>query len=82
MNRLIFNEGGQPVFLDDLKLLQENDTGFNHRLLEAITGSRQTFLLEQIEGKPVSVDQEKMTTTFDDRRRWRVSRLPSNADNG
>ena len=65
MNRLIFNEGGQPVFLDDLKLLQDNDTGFNHRLLEAITGSRQAFLLEQIEGKPVSVDQEKMTTTFD-----------------
>lgn len=24
MNRLIFSEGGQPVFLEDLKMLQDN----------------------------------------------------------
>ena len=26
MNRLKFNEGGQPVYVDDLETLQENDT--------------------------------------------------------
>ena len=25
MNRLLFSEGGQPVCLDDLKLLQDNE---------------------------------------------------------
>ena len=65
MNRLVFNEGGQPVYLDDLKLLQDNDVDANRRLFETITEHTSVFLLDKIEGKIVSVDQNKGLTTFD-----------------
>lgn len=63
MNRLLFNEGGQPIFLDDVKLLQDNDAGFNRQFLNAISGKSSAFLLQHLDMKPLSVDQEKLTTT-------------------
>lgn len=63
MNRLVFNEGGQPIFLDDIKLLQENDAGFNRQFLNAISGKSSAFLFQPLDMKPLSVDQEKLTTT-------------------
>ena len=63
MNRLLFNEGGQPIFLDDIKLLQDNDAGFNRQFLNAISGKSSAFLLQHLDMKPLSVDQEKLTTT-------------------
>ena len=63
MNRLLFNEGGQPIFLDDIKLLQDNDAGFNRQFLNAISGKSSAFLLQYLDMKPLSVDQEKLTTT-------------------
>lgn len=63
MNRLLFNEGGQPLFLDDIKLLQDNDAGFNRQFLNAISGKSSAFLLQYLDMKPLSVDQEKLTTT-------------------
>jgi carboxypeptidase C (cathepsin A) len=38
MNRLEFGEGGQPVYLDDLKLLQENMTALVLAMLPLTTG--------------------------------------------
>ena len=63
MNRLVFNEGGQPIFLDDIKLLQDNDAGFNCQFLNAISGKSSAFLFQPLDMKPLSVDQEKLTTT-------------------
>ena len=63
MNRLLFNEGGQPIFLDDIKLLQDNDAGFNRQFLNGISGKSSAFLLQHLDMKPLSVDQEKLTTT-------------------
>jgi len=63
MNRLVFSEGGQPLFLDDIKLLQDNDAGFNRQLLNAISGRSSVFLLQALDMKILSVDQEKFTTT-------------------
>ena len=63
MNRLVFNEGGQPIFLDDIKLLQDNDAGFNRQFLNAISGKSSAFLFQPLDMKPLSVDQEKLTTT-------------------
>ena len=63
MNRLLFNEGGQPIFLDDIKLLQDNDAGFNRQFLNAISGKSSAFLFQPLDMKPLSVDQEKLTTT-------------------
>lgn len=38
MNRLKFNEGGQPVYLDDLELLQENERTMLRALVGSLTG--------------------------------------------
>ena len=63
MNRLKFNEGGQPVYVDDLETLQENDAESMKRLLEALTGGVKAYLLTEWETEIVSVDVEKSTTT-------------------
>ena len=63
MNRLLFNEGGQPIFLDDVKLLQDNDASFNRQFLNAVTGDSPIFLIKRLESKLISVDPSKLTTT-------------------
>lgn len=63
MNRLKFNEGGQPVYVDDLETLQENDTAGMKRLLETLTGGVKAYLLADIKAEIVSVDVDKSTTT-------------------
>ena len=63
MNRLKFNEGGQPVYVDDLETLQENDTAGMKRLLEILTGGVKACLLADIKAEIVSVDVDKSTTT-------------------
>ena len=63
MNRLKFNEGGQPVYVDDLETLQENDTAGIKRLLETLTGGVKAYLLADIKAEIVSVDVDKSTTT-------------------
>lgn len=63
MNRLKFNEGGQPVYVDDLETLQENDTVSMKRLLETLTGGVKACLLADIKAEIVSVDVDKSTTT-------------------
>lgn len=63
MNRLKFNEGGQPVYVDDLETLQENDTASMKRLLETLTGGVKAYLLADASAEIVSVDVDKSTTT-------------------
>lgn len=46
MNRMKFSEGGQPVYLDDLRLLQDNSKLAAEYLLSAIGRGRSTMLLE------------------------------------
>lgn len=64
MNRLKFNEGGQPVYLDDLKLLQDNDEGAMSSLMEALGGGKTAFLLKKIDVTDASADIEAGTTSF------------------
>lgn len=47
MNRLLFSEGGQPVCLDDLKLLQDNEQEGIKLLLSALVDTK-VFLLDKI----------------------------------
>ncbi len=63
MNRLIFNSGGQPVYLDDLKLLQDNDADAMKALTAALGGST-AFLLSKPEVTDTSVDPTTAVTTF------------------
>ena len=44
MNRIKFNEGGQPVFLDDFKLLQDNQQCFSEELIRALCGDTDVII--------------------------------------
>lgn len=41
MNKIKFNQGGQPIYLDDLQLLQDNTTQNLQYLLTALVGKNQ-----------------------------------------
>ena len=64
MKRLKFNEGGQPVFLDDLKVLQENDDNSVRTLFRALGNGENAFLLKKPEVADVSASEDDYTTTF------------------
>ncbi|MBR0183089.1 MAG: hypothetical protein IJQ05_07440 [Bacteroidaceae bacterium] len=46
-NKILFSEGGQPVFLDDLKLIQDNGVSMNGALIRALTGQDGACLVEK-----------------------------------
>lgn len=46
-NKILFSEGGQPVFLDDLKLIQDNGVNMNAALIRALTGQNGPCLVEK-----------------------------------
>lgn len=48
MNRLKFNEGGQPVYLDDLEALQDNNMGMWKAILGMMTQDSEAFLLKGV----------------------------------
>ena len=48
MNRLKFSEGGQPVYLDDFKLLQDNSKDVTEKILAAICQGSRTMLLQKL----------------------------------
>lgn len=61
MNKLLFNEGGQPVFLDDLELMQAEPLSQLGMLLKALGAGTGTYLLKEKNGKmlgPVGDDKE------------------------
>ena len=47
MNKLIFNTGGQPVYLDDLKLLQDNAGDALKLLVRGVCGGVKAFMVEK-----------------------------------
>ena len=60
MNRLKCNEGGQPVYLDDLETLQANDVQGMALLLAALTGSEGAYLLRAQKGEVVDEEGKNM----------------------
>lgn len=64
MNKLRFNEGGQPVFLNDLQLLQDNFFEVWDTILKLLANGEDVFVLDDY---PYSVDQTvagQKTMTF------------------
>ena len=70
MNKLLFNQGGQPVFLDDMKLLQDNPGSQAAMLLGGLTGGVNVFLFNSMNGELVSSDVTNGTSTFRISRNW------------
>ena len=65
MNRLIFSEGGQPVFLEDLKMLQDNMVDLVMSLFPITDGEAQNSIC--------------LLYTSPSPRDLRISRMPSSA---
>lgn len=63
MNRLVFSEGGQPVCLDDLKLLQELFFESMKPFLKALVKT-DVFILEDYIFQNAELDEEKGETKF------------------
>lgn len=62
MDRLKINDGGQPIYLDDLSLLQGNDAESLRSLLVAMGGGG-AYLLSALDADIVSTDSTALTTT-------------------
>lgn len=60
MNRLKFNEGGQPVYVDDLETLQENDFGMRKAMLSVMTMGSKAFLLSDVDQERGDNNQVKI----------------------
>lgn len=72
MNKMLFSEGGQPLYIDDLKTLQENPTNQMSALLQALGANTSAFLLERIQGELKKLNEGDKTTTFQTKKNWLV----------
>lgn len=70
MIKLLFKEGGQPVYLDDLEALQNNAQTQLGLLLSNLGDGADMYLFEKMEADIVSGDITKGTTTFKTRQNW------------
>lgn len=70
MIKLLFKEGGQPVYLDDLENLQSNAQNQLGLLLSNLGDGADTYLFDSMEADIVSDDITKGTTTFKTRQTW------------
>ena len=61
MNRLKFSEGGQPVYLDDIKLIQENDITAVRAIISALSNDVEVFLLKDMSAEIVSATENGST---------------------
>lgn len=64
MNRLKISEGGQPIYLDDLQLLQDNDIFSIKSLLQALGNGQRAFLLQPLQADFLNYDESQEKTTF------------------
>lgn len=64
MKMLKFNEGGQPVFLDDLKTLQDNQQETSSQLMSVLGNSQKAFLMKKPAVETVQISEDELTTTF------------------
>lgn len=74
MNKVIFHEGGQPIFLDDLKTIQDFAMGQLSNLLRVLGQEEDIFLLNDMSGDIVSYDSETGKTTFKIKKNWIVNK--------
>ena len=72
MNKMLFSEGGQPLYIDDLKTLQENPTNQMSALLQALGANTSAFLLERFQGELKKLNEGDKTTTFQTKKNWLV----------
>ncbi len=72
MNKMLFSEGGQPLYIDDLKTLQENPTNQMSALLQALGANTSVFLLERFQGELKKLNEGDKTTTFQTKKNWLV----------
>lgn len=71
MNRkLLFSEGGQPIFLDDLQMIQDNSANQLNMLLMALGIGNEVFLFDAITANLVSVDTNTGISTIVIKRNW------------
>lgn len=61
MNRLKFSEGGQPVYLDDIRLIQENDINSVRSIISALSDNVEAFLLKELSAELVSATETGST---------------------
>lgn len=57
MDKIKFQKGGQPVFLDDLQLLQDNYIALIEFLHQSVTGSRVPVLLDDFDPLLERIDE-------------------------
>lgn len=62
MNKLIFSEGGQPVYLEDFKLLQDNIQSITKALLSTILNQEEACLLQPYNISSVKVNKDLTKT--------------------
>lgn len=72
MNKMLFSEGGQPLYIDDLKTLQENPANQMSALLQALGANTSAFLLDRFQGELKKIDQGAATTMFQTKKNWLV----------
>ena len=48
MNKLIISEGGQPVFLDDIFLLQQNSDAMFKAIINLLSMGKEAFLADKV----------------------------------
>ena len=72
MNKMLFSEGGQPLYIDDLKTLQENPTNQMSALLQALGANTSAFLLERFQGELKKLNEGDKTTSFQTKKNWLV----------
>lgn len=68
--RLLFSEGGQPMYLDDLRVLQDNSAGQLKMLVDVLGAGNEVFLLNEMSGSVKSVDENTGISTFAVNRNW------------
>jgi len=72
MNKILFSEGGQPLYIDDLKTLQENPAYQMSTLLQALGANTSAFLLDRFQAEIKGADLGAATTTFQTKKNWLV----------
>ena len=65
MNKLIFNEGGQPVYIEDLKLLQDNNTLFTKAMMGVVLQREEACLMQPCEVVTVGINTPDLSANVE-----------------
>ena len=68
---MLFSEGGQPLYIDDLKTLQENPANQMSVLLRVLGGNTSAFLLNRFQGEFKDTEQGQQII-FQTKKNWLV----------